>query len=216
MASNLFYLTIHIHMWVPRVTTYAYDMLTRFIKRIPHAYTTPSSPDSARCWVPCVDNLYEKCTWEMEFVVPRYLEERQSNIMDDGEQEDIPDASPTIVVCSGDLLEQVRFKVPRINTHTINLITGDAPSSLKQNHLSFCSNCPYFCTANRICSRTFPCSSPSYGHQLPRRPYRLLSTADARILSPRPRINAPHIHFFPPLCNELLHHRIWLIPVRIV
>lgn len=46
----------------------------------------------------------------MEFVVPRYLEERQSNVLDDGEQEDIPDASPTIVVCSGDLLEQVRFK----------------------------------------------------------------------------------------------------------
>lgn len=85
-------------------------MLTLFIKRIPHAYTTPSSPDSARCWVPCLDSLYEKCTWEMEFVVPRYLEERQSNVLDDGEQEDIPDASPTIVVCSGDLLEQVRIK----------------------------------------------------------------------------------------------------------
>lgn len=43
--------------------------------RVPHAFTTPSSPDAARCWVPCIDNPWEKCTWEFEFVVPRYLEE---------------------------------------------------------------------------------------------------------------------------------------------
>ena len=71
-------------------------------QRVPHAYTTPSSPDSARCWVPCIDNLWEKCTWEFEFVVPRYLEESV------GSDDDEPtDASPTIVVCSGELVEQV-------------------------------------------------------------------------------------------------------------
>ncbi|KAG6813996.1 hypothetical protein H0H92_004489 [Tricholoma furcatifolium] len=70
--------------------------------RVPHAYTTPSSPDSARCWVPCVDNMWEKCTWEFEFVVPRYLEEREPD-QDDDEQ---GDAIPTLVVCSGDLVEQ--------------------------------------------------------------------------------------------------------------
>ncbi|KAF4611399.1 hypothetical protein D9613_004170 [Agrocybe pediades] len=62
--------------------------------RVPHAYTSPSSPDSARCWVPCIDNLWEKCTWEFEFVVPRYLEERDSH----GDEEESSDAVPTIVV----------------------------------------------------------------------------------------------------------------------
>ena len=33
--------------------------------------------------MPCIDNLWERCTWDFEFVVPRYLEER-----DDGEAED--------------------------------------------------------------------------------------------------------------------------------
>lgn len=73
------------------------------LKRVPHAYTTSSSPDAARCWVPCIDNLWEKCTWEFEFVVPRYLEEREPN----GDDDEPVDASATIVVCSGDLVEQV-------------------------------------------------------------------------------------------------------------
>lgn len=69
--------------------------------RVPHAYTTPSSPDSARCWVPCIDNLWERCTWEFEFIVPRYLEEIDP--LDD----DTTDLSPTLVICSGELVEQV-------------------------------------------------------------------------------------------------------------
>jgi transcription initiation factor TFIID subunit 2 len=80
-----------------------YDSDSQTSKRVPHAYTTPSSPDSARCWVPCLDNLWEKCTWEFEFVVPRYLEERDIHRDDD----ELNDASPTIVVCSGELVEQV-------------------------------------------------------------------------------------------------------------
>jgi transcription initiation factor TFIID subunit 2 len=64
-----------------------------------------------------VDNLFEKCTWEFEFVVPRYLEERHTSRGDDG-SEDMRDASPTVVVCSGDLMEQVSelllFCVPPI------------------------------------------------------------------------------------------------------
>ena len=75
------------------------------VQRVPHAYTTPSSPDSARCWVPCLDNIWEKCTWEFEFVVPRYLEERDVT----GDDDNINDTNPTIVVCSGELVEQVFF-----------------------------------------------------------------------------------------------------------
>ena len=55
--------------------------------------------------MPCVDNIWERCTWELEFVVPRYLEER-APIEDDEEPNDLV---PTIVVCSGELVEQVRF-----------------------------------------------------------------------------------------------------------
>jgi len=80
---------------------------------VPHAYTTPSSPDAARCWVPCVDNLWEKCTWEFEFVVPRYLEERDLDRQDDDESDEVQDANPTIVVCSGELVEQVRVSIDR-------------------------------------------------------------------------------------------------------
>lgn len=55
--------------------------------------------------MPCVDNLWERCTWEFQFVVPRYLEE-----LDPLQQYDeASDLSPTIVVCSGDLVEQVGY-----------------------------------------------------------------------------------------------------------
>jgi transcription initiation factor TFIID subunit 2 len=49
--------------------------------------------------------LWDKCTWEFEFVVPRYLEEREVG-QDDEEQ---ADATPTLVVCSGEFVEQVRI-----------------------------------------------------------------------------------------------------------
>ncbi|KAH9929687.1 uncharacterized protein B0H18DRAFT_995740 [Fomitopsis serialis] len=73
--------------------------------RVPHVYTTPSCPDAARCWVPCIDNVWEKCTWEFEFVVPRYLEQREDTPMND--EEPLEGDSPTVVVCSGELVEQV-------------------------------------------------------------------------------------------------------------
>jgi len=76
-------------------------------QRVPHAYTTPSSPDAARCWVPCIDNLWERCTWEFEFVVPRYLEEPDpSHRGENGDFEETQESTPTVVVCSGDLVEQ--------------------------------------------------------------------------------------------------------------
>ncbi|KAG8794849.1 hypothetical protein FRC17_008222, partial [Serendipita sp. 399] len=67
--------------------------------RVPHVYTTPSSPDSARCWVPCVDNLWERCTWEFEFVVPRSLDV-------DGESSTGPNYN-VVVVCSGEFQQQI-------------------------------------------------------------------------------------------------------------
>lgn len=95
---------------------------------VPHAYTTPSSPDAARCWVPCIDSLWEKCTWEFEFVVPRYLEEREA--ADDEEQSD---ATPTLVVCSGELVEQVAH--PYNSNKTIFLFTQAVLTSVQ--HIAF-------------------------------------------------------------------------------
>jgi len=78
-------------------------------------YTTPSSPDAARCWIPCVDSIYAKCAWEFEFIVPSYLEEREElpGLLDD--EFDYPDdRNRTVVVCSGDLVEQVRVVAMQI------------------------------------------------------------------------------------------------------
>ncbi|TFK17374.1 TATA-binding protein associated factor Taf2 [Coprinopsis marcescibilis] len=100
-----------------------------FPYRVPHAYTTPSSPDSARCWVPCIDNLWEKCTWEFEFVVPRYLEEPALNDDDD----EVSDCIPTIVVCSGELVEQVSH--PYNSNKTIFIFSQAILTSVQ--HIAF-------------------------------------------------------------------------------
>ncbi|KAF8079062.1 hypothetical protein FPV67DRAFT_1558205 [Lyophyllum atratum] len=97
--------------------------------RVPHAYTSPSSPDAARCWVPCVDNMWEKCTWEFEFVVPRYLEEQEV----DQDEEEQSDATPTLVICSGDLVEQVAH--PYNSNKTIFLFSQSVLTSVQ--HIAF-------------------------------------------------------------------------------
>lgn len=58
--------------------------------RAPHMYTSPTCPDSTRYWLPCVDTLWERFTWELQFVVPQDIE-----------------GEPVTVVASGDLVEQV-------------------------------------------------------------------------------------------------------------
>lgn len=79
------------------------------VQRVPHVYTTPSTPDAARCWVPCIDNIWEKCTWDLEFVVPRYLEDHDGDPEASGEEDESKNEHPTVVVCSGEFVEQVRL-----------------------------------------------------------------------------------------------------------
>ncbi|TDL26427.1 TATA-binding protein associated factor Taf2 [Rickenella mellea] len=104
-------------------------------QRVPHCYTTPSSPDAARCWVPCLDGLWEKCTWEFEFVVPRYLEEQDQDSMDiDGDDGGVEEGKhPTIVVCSGELVEQVAH--PFNSSKTIFLFSQAVATSVQ--HVAF-------------------------------------------------------------------------------
>ncbi|KAL4251521.1 Transcription initiation factor TFIID subunit 2 [Abortiporus biennis] len=100
--------------------------------RVPHMYTTPSSPDAARCWVPCIDNLWEKCTWEFEFVVPRHLE--QHDALSDDEDEDSQEVDyPTVVVCSGELVEQVSH--PHNSAKTIFVFAQSTLTSVQ--HIAF-------------------------------------------------------------------------------
>ncbi|WVQ79213.1 hypothetical protein IAT38_001309 [Cryptococcus sp. DSM 104549] len=68
--------------------------------QIPHMFLSPTTHDSARIWTPCVDSMWERCTWELEFVVPRYLESGEPG--GDGEED-----CPVVVVSSGELMEQI-------------------------------------------------------------------------------------------------------------
>lgn len=69
-------------------------------QQIPHMFLSPTTYDAARVWTPCVDSLWERCTWELEFIVPRYLQGGEPT--GDGDE-----AYPVMVVASGELMEQV-------------------------------------------------------------------------------------------------------------
>ncbi|TIB98529.1 hypothetical protein E3Q18_02027 [Wallemia mellicola] len=95
--------------------------------RIPHIYTSPTCPDAARCWVPCIDSLWERCTWELEFITPRFL----SAVGEDGVEGEQDD--PVVVVSSGDLIEQVAH--PSISSKTIFHFAQSLPTSVQ--HIAF-------------------------------------------------------------------------------
>ncbi|EIW64059.1 uncharacterized protein TRAVEDRAFT_55102 [Trametes versicolor FP-101664 SS1] len=96
--------------------------------RVPHVFTIPSSPDASRCWVPCIDNLWEKCAWDFEFVVPRSLEQHDA-ASDDEDEAVETDEYPTVVVCSGELMEQVAH--PYNSSKTIFLFSQPVATSVQ-------------------------------------------------------------------------------------
>ncbi|KAI0308085.1 hypothetical protein B0F90DRAFT_1680044 [Multifurca ochricompacta] len=96
--------------------------------RVPLVYTTPSSPDAARCWVPCIDSIWERCTWDFEFVVPRCLEDSPATLDEDTQSE-----HPTLVICSGELVEQVAH--PYNSNKTIFTFSQATPTSVQ--HIGF-------------------------------------------------------------------------------
>ncbi|WRT69673.1 uncharacterized protein IL334_006663 [Kwoniella shivajii] len=93
--------------------------------QIPHMFLSPTTYDAARIWTPCVDNLWERCTWELEFIVPRYLE--------GGEPVPGEDACPVMVVSSGELMEQVTH--PHDPNKVIFYYLQTNPTSVQ--HISF-------------------------------------------------------------------------------
>lgn len=88
-----------------------------YIQHAPHIYTSPTSPDAARCWIPCVDNLWERCTWELDFIVPRrWVEDSSSLVMTSKRRKGkgrarvqaVEGGFPITVAASGELIEHVR------------------------------------------------------------------------------------------------------------
>jgi hypothetical protein len=89
--------------------------------------------------VPCLDSPWDKSTWEFEFVVTKRLEEkdqeraRKQNL--DTLDDELPeDEYPTVVVCSGDLVEQVRL-IPIFLSVSFILMSGGAPLQFEQNNI---------------------------------------------------------------------------------
>ncbi|KAF8469681.1 hypothetical protein BDZ91DRAFT_808721 [Kalaharituber pfeilii] len=92
--------------------------------RFPHAYTTHSPlPGSACALFPCIDDVHERCTWEIEITIPRTLgdirraarSDNDSGVNSpngtanaDQELDDIDEFSDLdmVLVCSGDLVDE--------------------------------------------------------------------------------------------------------------
>ncbi|CAO3608282.1 unnamed protein product [Cunninghamella blakesleeana] len=69
-----------------------------------HLYTVNQPlPGATRAWLPCIDRIGERCTWDMEFVVPRRMGVNSMDI----ETDTTYDEDATVVVCSGEMVEQV-------------------------------------------------------------------------------------------------------------
>ncbi|WFD37120.1 uncharacterized protein MJAP1_000062 [Malassezia japonica] len=112
--------------------------------KVPHLYTRPTGPDSARCWVPCVDTLWDRCTWELEFVVPRRLETadepradrvREVDEEDEEDEEEELRGTEVYVVCSGELTEHAVH--PHNPEKSVFYYTQPVATSVQ--HIAFCA-----------------------------------------------------------------------------
>ena len=97
--------------------------------RVPHMYTRPTGANSARCWVPCVDSLWERCTWDLEFVVPRRL----ASTTDEGETSEEEDE--VMVICSGELVEHAVHP----NSPEKSVFSYTQPVATSVQHMAFCA-----------------------------------------------------------------------------
>lgn len=98
--------------------------------RQPHMYTSPTCSDYSRCWVPCVDNLWERNTWEFAFVVPKTIAAHNSSASNTNED-------PISVVCTGDLVEKTAH--PHHSSKLIYSFLQAAPTSV--HHVGFVAGC---------------------------------------------------------------------------
>ena len=81
-----------------------------------HVYLSPTAHNAARIWTPCVDDLWARCTWELEMIVPATIH-----------------GQPVTAVCSGELIEQVTH--PNSPNKTIFYYMQTTPTTVQ--HISF-------------------------------------------------------------------------------
>lgn len=81
---------------------------------IPHAYTTVSQSDGPRHWMPCLDTLWDRSSWELQLIVPRQLrfsaQEDLPTAPYESDEEDttvIEQSLPILAIASGELMEQI-------------------------------------------------------------------------------------------------------------
>ncbi|KAI8070359.1 hypothetical protein BC940DRAFT_13700 [Gongronella butleri] len=102
--------------------------------RAHHLYTVNQPlPGATRAWLPCIDHISERCTWDMEFVVPRRMgkvsgasgsshgdttsssaqavangdDSKADDAGADGDGDSSMDTDATVVICSGEIVDQV-------------------------------------------------------------------------------------------------------------
>ncbi|OUM63817.1 hypothetical protein PIROE2DRAFT_29498, partial [Piromyces sp. E2] len=94
--------------------------------RYPHMYTY-NQCGFTRLWLPCIDKLQERCTWEMEYIVAKTVRPQMldnSSYVDDDEDDDEAELT---VVSSGELVEQIIH--PLDSSKKIFYYTLNVPSS---------------------------------------------------------------------------------------
>ncbi|KAF7727505.1 hypothetical protein EC973_007483 [Apophysomyces ossiformis] len=70
-----------------------------------HIYTVNQPlPGATRLWLPCIDRISERCTWDMEFIVPRKM---GATMVEYDAEGPLDDEDATVVVCSGEVMEQI-------------------------------------------------------------------------------------------------------------
>jgi hypothetical protein len=102
-------------------------------------FLSPTTHVAARIWTPCVDSLWERCTWELEFTVPSVIPDRT----------DLP---PNLVVSSGELMEQVSYR-PQFLRSKLTFL-DHTPTQSQQDDLLLHPSQPDIRPAHPLCGRT--------------------------------------------------------------
>ncbi|KAB5593213.1 Transcription initiation factor TFIID subunit 2 [Ceratobasidium theobromae] len=104
---------------------------------VPHVFTSPVSPDAARCWVPCLDNIWERSTWELVLIAPHSLERpptlRSDAMLVDQQPPDPEPEFPVVAVCSAELVQVIVH--PNDPSKRIHLFSQSLPTSVQ--HIGF-------------------------------------------------------------------------------
>jgi transcription initiation factor TFIID subunit 2 len=102
-------------------------------KKFWHAYTTNSNYNiSTSSWVPCIDNLWDRCTWSLEINVPRKLKD-----ITDVESELKEEEDTEIENLIGQSHREYSDKRIRVSGKTLrNPHSGNSSNSISDPHLN--------------------------------------------------------------------------------